>query len=393
LLKKEETSGKIRKNYFQGARMSNIKIVQVNSKRDLKSFIKFPWEIYKNDPNWVPPLLFEVRSKLNRRKNPFFEHAEMELFLAREDDRLLGRIAAIIDHRHNQFHQEKVVFFGLYESYNDLEVASSLLDTVARWGKDRGMEVLRGPMNLSMNDECAFLLEGFDRPPVVMMPYNPPYYIELMEKAGLTKAKDLYAFIMTRDHETQEKVRAVLEKVRAAHSFGLRSVNMKKIYEETRKVAYIYNQAWAHNWGFVPWTEKEMDFMADRLKSFADPELVIFAMHEGQEVGFAFGLPNYNEIIKELNGRLMPFGFLRLLFNRRQIKGMRAVVFGVLPRFQHTGLAYLLYDELERRAKARGYEWAETSWQLEDNEAINRFTTSIGGKIYKKYRIFEKKPI
>lgn len=373
--------------------MSNIKIIQVVSKKDLKSFIRFPWEIYKDDPKWVPPLLVEVKMKLDRRKNPIFEHAEMELFLALRGDRIQGRIAAIIDHRHNQFHQEKVVFFGLYESYNDLEVALSLLDTVARWGKDRGMEVLRGPMNLSMNDECAFLLEGFDRSPVVMMPYNPPYYIELMDRVGLTKAKDLYAFIMNKDHETKERVRAVLEKVRSAHSFGLRTVDMKKIYEETRKVAYIYNQAWARNWGFVPWTEKEMDFMANRLKQFADPELVIFAMHEGQEVGFAFGLPNYNEITKELNGRLLPFGFLKLLLNRRKIKGMRAVVFGVLPRFQHTGLAYLLYDELERRAKARGYEWAETSWQLEDNEAINRFTASIGGKIYKKYRIYEKKPI
>lgn len=373
--------------------MSKLEIVQVNNKKEREVFIRFPWEVYQNYPNWVPPLLFEVRAKLDPRKNPFFEHAEMELFLARRDERVVGRIAAIIDHRHNEYHREKVVFFGLYESLNDLEVARGLLDNVARWGKERGMEILRGPMNLSMNDECAFLLEGFDRPPVIMMPYNPPYYLELMEKAGLTKAKDLYAFLMTRDHETMEKVRAVIDRVRSVTSFSMRTVNMKKIFEETRKVAFIYNQAWSRNWGFVPWTDKEMDFMARRLKDFADPELVIFSLHEGKEVGFAFGLPNYNEIIKDLNGRLLPFGVFRLLFNRSKIKGMRAVVFGVLPQFQHTGLAYLLYDELERRAKAKGYEWAETSWQLEDNEAINRFTTSIGGRIYKKYRIYEKRPI
>ncbi len=373
--------------------MNSVEITRVNHRKEREVFIRFPWEIYRNDPNWVPPLLLEIRAKLDPRKNPFFEHAEMDLFLARREGRVVGRIAAIIDHRHNEYHREKVVFFGLYESLNDPEVARALLDTVSRWGKERGMEILRGPMNLSMNDECAFLLEGFDRPPVIMMPYNPPYYIELMEKSGLTKAKDLYACIMTRDHETMEKVRAVIEKVRSQTSFNLRTVNMKKIYEETRKVAYIYNQAWSRNWGFVPWTEKEMDFMAMRLKDFADPELVIFALHEGKEVGFAFGLPNYNEIIKDLNGRLLPFGLFHLLFNRKKIKGMRAVVFGVLPQFQHTGLAYLLYDELERRARAKGYEWAETSWQLEDNEAINRFTASIGGKIYKKYRIFEKRPI
>jgi len=377
----------------KGVVMNTIMINQVTGKQDFQLFIKFPWQIYKGNPNWVPPLLFEVKEKLNKKKNPFFEHAEMDLFLARRNSQVVGRVAAIIDHRHNECHKEKVVFFGLYESINDYEVARALLEKVIMWGKARGMEILRGPMNLSMNDECAFLLEGFDQPPVIMMPYNPPYYLELMERCGLTKAKDLYALMMTRDHETKERVRAIIEKVKASTSFSLRTVDMKKIYEETRKIAYIYNQSWAKNWGFVPWTEKEMDFMAERLKSFADPELVIFALHEGQEVGFAFGLPNYNEIIKELNGRLFPFGVFKLLFNRKKIKGMRAVVFGVLPAFQHTGLAYLLYNELERRAIARGYEWAEMSWQLEDNEAINRFTASIGGKIYKKYRIYEKRPI
>ena len=371
--------------------MDEVKILKVKSGRELRAFINFPWQVYRDYPNWVPPLRIEIKEKLNRKKNPFFEHAEMDLFLAQKNNRIAGRVAAIIDHRHNEFHREKVVFFGFYESFNDQLVCQALLDTVVEWGRSRGMEILRGPMNLSMNDECAFLIEGFDKPPVIMMPYNPPYYLDLMDNYGLIKARDLYAFMMTRDHQTLEKVRVVIDKVKSITSFGMRTVNMKKIYEETRKIATIYNQAWAKNWGFVPWTEKEMDFMARRLKIFADPELVIFALHEGREAGFAFGLPNYNELTKDLNGRLFPFGILKLLFNRRKIKGMRAVVFGVLPQFQHTGLAYLLYDELERRAKAQGYEWAEMSWQLEDNEAINRFTTSIGGKIYKKYRIYEKK--
>ncbi len=290
-----------------------------------------------------------------------------------------------------RYHQEKVVFFGLYESLNDEQVARLLLETVIDWGKKRGMEILRGPVNLSMNDECAFLLEGFDSPPTIMMPYNPPYYIELMEKCGLTKAKDLYAYFMDRNHATEQQVKEVVEKIRQATSFQMRTANLRKIQEETKKIAYIYNQAWAKNWGFVPWTDNEMKFMGKSLKALADPDLVIFAMHRGQEVGFAFGLPNYNEIIKSLNGNLFPFGIFKFMLNRKKITGMRALVFGVLPRYQRIGLSYLLYDELETRAKAKGYQWAETSWQLEDNEAINRFTASIGGRIYKKYRIYEKR--
>jgi len=371
--------------------MAKISVERVKSKKDFKDFITFPWRVYRDYPNWVPPLLLEMKEKLNKKKNPFFEHAEMELFLAHKDEEIVGRLAGIIDYHHNNCHQEKVVFFGLYESYDDLEVTRAMLKRVEDWGREKGQEILRGPMNLSMNDECGFLLEGFDEPPVIMMPYNPPYYLELMEKAGLVKAKDLYAFKMSRDHETREKVQQVIEKVKSVTSFSLRTINMKDIYQEVRKVADIYNRAWAKNWGFVPWTENEMKFMAERLKNFADPELVIFAMHQGKEVGFAFGLPNYNEILKELNGRLFPFGIFKLLINRKKIKGIRAVVFGVIPEVQHTGLAYLLYDQLEKNALARGYEWAETSWQLEDNEAINRFTTSIGGRIYKKYRIYEKK--
>ncbi|MDD8019863.1 MAG: hypothetical protein PHU81_01570 [Acidobacteriota bacterium] len=373
--------------------MNNLTIKQVEAGRELRDFISFPWRIYQGDPNWVPPLRLEIKEKLNRQKNPFFEHAEMALFLARRGKEPAGRIAAIIDFNHNEYHKEKVVFFGLYESLNDEEVARLLLETVMAWGKKRGMEILRGPVSLSMNDECAFLLDGFDQPPAIMMPYNPPYYIDLMEKCGLTKARDLLAFFMDRSHKTREKVKEVVAKVKQATSFQMRTANLKNMSSEARKIAYIYNQSWANNWGFVPWTDKEMEFMGKNLKAFADPDLVIFAMHDGQEIGFALGLPNYNEITKSLNGRLFPFGIFKLLLNRRKITGLRAMVFGVLPRYQRTGVSYLLYDELETRAQAKGYQWAETSWQLEDNKAINSFTASIGGRIYKKYRIYEKKLI
>jgi GNAT superfamily N-acetyltransferase len=376
---------------LEGTGVSDIRIKRVDTRKDRKNFIFFPWKVYNDDPNWVPPLLIDFKEKINKKKNPFFEHAEMELFLAYRDDKITGRIAAIIDENHNNFHEERVVFFGLYESFDDLDTAEALLNTVSDWGKERGMDILRGPMNLSMNDECAFLLEGFDSPPVVMMSYNPRYYLELMERCGLVKAKDLYAFFMTKDHEAAEKVNQVVEKIRKTSQITLRKVNLKKIEEEAERIKYIYNNAWERNWGFVPWTEKEMDHMAKKLKTVADPALIILAEHKGKPIGFTFGFPNYNEVIKKIGGRLTPWGIVRFLYYRKKIKGIRAIVFGVIKEYRQTGVSYLLYSELEKNTLSEGYEWCETSWQLEDNEAINRFVASLGGKVYKKYRIFERK--
>ncbi len=367
-----------------------IQIKRAETKSDLKKFILLPWKIYKNNPNWVPPLISDLKEKLDKRKNPFFEHADMDLFLACKDKDIVGRIAAIVDDNHNKMHDEKIVFFGLYESLNDVNTANMLLERVAEWGRRRGMEVLRGPMNLSMNDECAFLLEGFDSPPVIMMPYNPPYYLELMEKCGLVKAKDLYAFFMTKDYEPDEKVADILERAKKDLKVKLRIVDMKNLEEEVKKIKYVYNQAWEKNWGFVPWTEKEMDYMVKKLKQIADPSLVILAEAGDKPVGFAFGLPNYNEVLKRMNGRLTPLAILKFMIYKKKIKGMRGIVFGVLKEYRMTGLSYLLFTMLADNTIKSGYDWGETSWQLEDNVAINKFIESVGGKVYKKYRIFEK---
>jgi len=372
-------------------KVSAVRVEKVGTKRDFRQFLLFPWKIYRNDPNWVPPLLIEMKEKLNPQKNPFFEHARMQLFLARGGNEIAGRIAGIIDDNHNNFHSEKVVFFGLYESRNDQEVAGALLDAVAEWGKAQGMEILRGPMNLSMNDECAFLLEGFDLPPVIKMPYNPPYYLELMEKCGLSKAKDLYAFFMTRDHQAMEKVRSIVEKKEKESTVTIRKVTPETADEDIRKIQFVYNNAWEKNWGFVPWTENEMAYVVRKLKKVADLDLVILAEDKGRPVGFAFGLPNYNEIFKKMNGRLTPLSILKFLVYRNRIEGMRALVFGIVKEYRQTGLSYLLYSALEKNAIRKGYTWGELSWQLEDNEAVNRFNLSLGGRIYKKYRIYEKR--
>ena len=371
--------------------MEEIVIERVNTRKGLKTFVTFPWKVYKKDPNWVPPLIMDIKERLNKKKNPFFEHADMDLFLAYRNNKVRGRVAAILDQNHNRFHNEKIVFFGLYESFDDLTTASALLEKVAEWGRERGMEVLRGPVNLSMNDECAFLLEGFDSPPVIMMPYNPPYYIELMERCRMVKAKDLYAFYMTRDHETVQKVDVVVERAKRELQVKLRKINMRKLDEEAKRIQFVYNQAWEKNWGFVPWTQMEMDHMVGRLKQFADPNLIILAEDENKPIGFAFGLPNYNEVLGKMNGRITPLSILKFLIHRNRIKGMRGIVFGVIKEYRQTGLSYLLYSELEKNAIAQGYKWGETSWQLEDNEAINRFVESVGGRVYKKYRIFERR--
>lgn len=370
--------------------MNAIEIRKVETARDLKRFIRFPWSVYKGDPNWVPPLLTDMKDRLDRRKHPFFEHGEAEYFLAFRDGRTVGRIAAIIDRNHNQAHQDRTGFFGFYESVDDPEVARALVDAAASWVAARGMDRLRGPVNMSMNDECAFLLEGFDARPVIMMPYNPRYYLDLMDTCGMAKAKDLYAFLKTRERKLSPKAEEFLDQLRKSGKFAFRAVTKASLAADARNIAAIYNAGWHNNWGFVPWTEREMRHMTKNLAQFADLDLVIFAEHKGRTVGFAGAMPDLNQVLIKMNGRLFPFGLLKYLTGRRKITGVRAMVFGVVPEFMHTGLAYLLYDEFEKAIIAKGYHWCELSWQLEDNQAINSFAASIGASQYRKYRIYEK---
>jgi GNAT superfamily N-acetyltransferase len=368
-----------------------MKVQEVRSKGDFRRFLRFPWKVYAGDPNWVPPLLLNMKDKLDIRKHPFFRHAEAASFLAVRNGQAVGRITAIVDRNHNAAHQDKTGFFGLFECLDDAEAARALVDAAADWCRERGMDTLRGPMNLSMNDECAMLLEGFDGPPVVMMPYNPPYYLELMAACGLGKAKDLYAFKIETDRAGRERVEAALARLPNAGEFTFRPITKRTLVEDALKVAEVYNRGWARNWGFVPWTDDEMKHMARDIVRFADMDLVLMAEHKGRAVGFAFALPDLNQVlIKIRNGRLLPSGLFKLLWGRRKIEGVRALVFGIVPEHLHTGLAYILYDKLGQAIMAKGYKWCELSWQLEDNQAINKFAGSIGARIYRKYRIFEK---
>jgi hypothetical protein len=371
--------------------MSEIKIRTVNSKKDLMTFIKFPWKIYKDDPNWVPPLLMDKKKIMNKEKNPFFQHAEAEYFLAERDGELVGRIAAIKNDLHNKYHNDNVGFFGFFECINDQQVADKLFDTARDWLKAKGFSQMRGPANPSSNDEYAMLLEGFDDPPRLLMTYNPKYYLDLCENYGLKKAKDLYAYkLENKKVMGSEKLKRVAEIAKKRSGIKVTQLDMKNFDKELEKVKYVYNKAWAPNWGFIPMTDAELDAMAKDLKPLVEPSLVLFGEIKGELVGFALVMLDYNYIFKQINGRLFPFGFLKLFTQKKKIKWSRIITLGIIPEFQKKGLDAVFYWDIVNRAHKIGIDLGEASWILEDNEMMNRGAEVMNGEIYKKYRVYEK---
>ena len=369
-----------------------MEIKVVETKRDLRDFILFPWRVYENDPLWVPPLISEMEALFDLRKNPFWEHAHKKLFLVKSLGKTIGRIAGIVDQRHIDFHDEQVGFFGFFETLNDYEIAELLLSQVREWLKERGMKAMRGPLNPSQNEECGLLVKGFDSSPLIMMTYNPSYYVGFTEKFGLRKAKDLYAYYAPILPEPPELLVDAAEYARKKQpNLKIRQVNLKEFEKEKELVEEIYNLAWEKNWGFVPMTDKEFDALARRLKPLIVPELTLFIELEGKPVGLLLAIPDYNQALKYVNGRLFPFGWLKLLYYSRKIKTARLVIMGVLKEYRMEGLEALLYLEALRNACKIGYEGVEFSWILEDNIFTRRAAENYGGKIYKTYRIYEMK--
>lgn len=369
----------------------NIEIRTIRSSADLMKFIKFPWQIYRNDPNWVPPLIMDRKKFLSKEKNPFFKENPTEFYLAYRDGQLVGRIAAILNKQHNEFHQENIGFFGFLEAVNDREVFKALLDTAKDWLRQFNCQAMRGPMNPSTNDEVGFLIDGFDTPPYFMMTHNPPYYVEIMEELGYRKAKDLYAYYL--DEETVQitpKVQRVYDVLQKRYPVKLRTVDMKHFDEELEVVREIYNDAWARNWGFVPLTPAEFDFIADDFKKILDPDLVLIGEYKGDAAGFLLALPNYNEVFQRIsNGRLFPFGLFKFLWYKNKIKTLRIITLGIKQKYQPLGLGALFYIEIIKRGLAKGYRSGEMSWILEDNDLMNKAAQMLGGKVYKTYRIYE----
>ena len=374
-----------------------IQIERVQSSDQLRRFAAVPWRVYKDDPNWVPWLYFERLEFFDKTKNPFFAHAEADYFIARRDGEPTGVIAALLNHRHNEFQQENVAHFGIFEVLNDREAALGLLETACDWARKKGVDRILGPMNLSTNDECGTLIEGFDSPPVVLMTYNPPYYLDFLEEAGFTKAMDLLAW--DRDlkllvENLPDKMHRVIGRVKERYGLNIRPVDMKQWDAEIERIKDVYNSAWERNWGFVPMTDAEIEHLASNLKMILDPALVFMVEHEGEVVGFSLTLPDVNQPL----GRIRPGPSLlssylaagRMFLQRYNTTRVRVLALGVKEQFRARGVDALLYYETAKAALERGYQFAEASWILETNDSMNRAIAMLGGEVYKKYRIYQK---
>ncbi len=323
------------------------------------------------------------------RKNPFFLHADARYFIARKGNKTVGRVASVMNRRHIEFHREPAGFFGFYESIEDHEICSGLLDAVRDVLKDKGMTLMRGPMNFSTNEECGFLIEGFDEPPMLMTPHNPPYYNNLMEGYGLHKAKDLYAFIHEMRATLPEKVLRVAM-IAEKRGISVRPVEKKNFHREMRVFQKIYNSAWERNWGFVPLTNEEIFYLGERLKQIAVPELTLIAEDDGEPVGFLGLLPDFNYVLRHMGGKLNPITLLKALYYSRKITDLRLLLLGIKPEYRNRGVDALLYREGFNGIKKGNYKRLEFSWILEDNIPVQRIVEMVGGTLYKKYRIYEK---
>lgn len=371
-----------------------VTVRRVESESDKMRFIRLPWKIYKNDKYWVPPLLFDVRNNLNPKKNPFFRHAEIELFLAEKNGELSGRIAAIKNDNHNKFHKDKTGFFGFFETTDDEEVSNQLLDTACKWCKNKGFDSIMGPVNPSTNDECALLVEGFNSSPVMLMPYNPKYYKDRIENFGFKKVKDLYAYYISSEVIKNEAMMSRLERmadiIKKRQNIVTRKLNLKDLTNEVRKIEDVYNDAWEYNWGFVPMTREEFDYGSENLKALVDPDFVIFAEINEEPVGFSLSMPDINQVLKKLNGRLFPFGFFKFIYGKRKIDLVRVIIMGVKKALQKRGIDSIFYLETIKEGSRKGYRGGEISWVLEDNIPMRQTAEHLGAYIYKTYRIYGK---
>ncbi|RKX75247.1 MAG: hypothetical protein DRP87_15005 [Spirochaetes bacterium] len=371
----------------------DIRIIEAKSKKDLAEFILFPWKIYRGQrkyKNWVPPLIIDEKSTLNKEKNPFYKHAESANFIAYKDGKIAGRISAIIDRNYIDFHNDKCGFLGFFESYEDQEVASALFSTAEEWVRERGLNRIMGPMNPSTNHMLGVLIDSFERPPVVQMNYNPPYYVNLYQRAGYHKEKDLYCYMMDNTLPLSDKIRRVAEISRKRNRVEVRSINMKRFDQEVEKIHELYNSTWERNWGFVPWTKEEFEHMAKDLKLIAIPELVTMAFIEGRLVGISIPLPDINEILIRMNGRLLPTGIFKLLFGKNRVSRMRLAIFGVRREYRNKGIDGIFVYETYRKGQNMGFKEADFSWILEDNYPLRNLLEAWGTTHYRTYRIYGK---
>jgi hypothetical protein len=376
--------------------MASVSIRPVRTRSELKRFVKVPFGLHRESEQWVPPLIFERMQFLDRKKNPWFEHGEAEYFLAERDGEPVGRITAHIDHRWDEYQGGKDAMFGFFEAAEDPEVVRALLDAASEWALARGRERLLGPMDFTTNDEIGILIEGFERKPMILEPWHPPYYQRLIEAEGFAKAMDVLMWEL-RMGELKEgekfdpSIHEAADKALRDEGIVIRNMRKRDMANEVRRFMDVYNEAWGDNWGFVPITDAEVEFQAKNLKQVLDEEWTFMAEKDGEVVGAALTLPDINRVMAGLNGRLLPFGWAKFLLGKRKIDRLRVFALGVKHDYRHTGVAAGLYlEHIKMAAKPDKIHWGEMGWILETNKPMNRAMEGMGGKVVKKYRLYER---
>jgi GNAT superfamily N-acetyltransferase len=371
----------------------SVQVSRVDSSADRDAFIKFQWQIYRNDPAWVPPLILERKAFLNRDKHPFYGHGEAALFLARQNGATVGRIMASDDPNYNKLHETNVGCFGMFESIDDVDVAAALFDAAGSWLRDRGRTEVMGPIDYSTNYVCGLLIDGFQHPPTLLTAHNPPYYAPLIERCGFSKAKDWYAWWFSEYPEPAARLRKIAQARAHKEKVTIRPIDLKQIAAEGQRIRDVYNQAWEQNWGFVPFTEAEAEHMAHELKPLIVPKGTLIAEVGERPIGFVIGVPDINVALRKINGRLttfgLPIGLLKLLDHLKRTRTGRLIALGVVKDYRRAGIAEMLVLRLMDEAFSRGFT-GELSMTLEDNVMVNRFIEAMGAKRYKTYRIYRR---
>jgi GNAT superfamily N-acetyltransferase len=367
----------------------------IDGRGDVSKFIKLPFRLHKGSERWVPPLIMERREFLNPKKNPYYEHADVQLFLAERDGEPVGRISAQVDDRWDEFQGGKDGIFGFFESDDDPEVAKALLDTAAAWLRERGRERMIGPMDFTTNDECGVLVDGFDQVAMILEPWHPPYYGPLIEGNGFGKAMDLWMWRLemgdlAEGTQFHPMIHAAAQKVENEHGVTIRNMKKGDLENEVKRFMNVYNEAWGDNWGFVPITDPEAKFQAKNLKPVLDESWTFIAERDGQVLGAALTLPDINQVLAKMNGRLFPTGWWKFLTGRGKIDRVRVFALGVLPEYQHLGIAASFYIRHIENTDPDGIMWGHTGWILETNKPMNSAMEGMGGEVIKTYRIYEK---
>jgi GNAT superfamily N-acetyltransferase len=373
--------------------VSQIEVSQVTDRKERDRFIKFPWQIYRNDPAWVPPLIIERKAFLDRKRNPFYQHGDAALFMAKRNGEIVGRIMVSDDPNYNALHQSNVGCFGLFESTDDVDVAAALFDAGADWLRDRGRSEVMGPIDYSTNYVCGLLIDGFQHPPTVLTAHNPPYYARLIEACGFEKVKDWYAWWFDPVNAPVSRLRRLVDARARRTPVNIRPIDLRRLADDSQRVSAVFNEAWKNNWGFVPFTEAEAAHMATEMRPILDPRMTLIAEIDNAQVGFVICVPDINVALKHVNGRLarfgLPIGLIKLLYYRRKIRTARFVALGVLEKYRRAGIAEKLVLQVLEEGASRGFK-AELSMTLEDNVMVNRFIEAVGATRYKTYRIYNR---